>query len=92
MQGAYLLWDVLGDIGLLVLLVVVCTVSSAADALRDRWHGRVDDFRWHVVKWLSFYPGLALSVFLVYPPAWLMAVLIALSFAVWLYVYRWLKW
>ena len=75
----------------IILVVTVC------DALRDRWHGDLGklerwtekQWRWHVVKWISFYSPLVYILLQLRSECSSVAFLAIFCLILWRVVYTW---
>ena len=71
-----------------ILAALIVVVVTASDAFRDRWVSRqVGWWQWHIVKWIAFYPPLAVLTIRYIPWAY-WAPLVAVCWILWRVIYR----
>lgn len=65
-----------------LLVVLLILLSSGLDAIRDAKYGKIDWHKWHLLKWVAWYPALAF-IMVVHLPWWAWVPTIAGAWGVW---------
>ncbi len=68
--------------------IIIIIVSTICDALRDKHFGEWDWLKWHIVKWLDFYPPLAYVLFKSNMNLFYQLIVTIFSYLIWKYVYE----